>query len=254
MKDKITFVTNYLKKHKYNWKFKVLICMPLISFLLFFDWISKYLIEINMKQGETRTFIKGLINFDYKINPGAAYGMNSGSPILAISIAAVVSFFILIIFIFVREKYWLIGITLMVAGSYGNLLARMWAPEEAVTGIKGGVIDFLHWDFSILGSNGYIFNLADLFVNIAVVMLVIAFVIYVVDGLMRYKYKSNTILYNEYTEYKDSLKELYLIYWAKFYKKDHEYYLKFKDYLAKRKELSNNWKALKREKVNGTKN
>ncbi|AKU79495.1 signal peptidase II [Spiroplasma turonicum] len=253
MKSKISFLLKYLKNYKYNWKFKVVICLPIISFLLFVDWFSKALVEGTMSQGERKPFIKGLVNLEYKINPGAAYGMNSNSPTLAISIAAVVSILILIIFLFVREKYWLIGLTFMVAGSYGNLLARAWAPEESLTGVRGGVIDFLHWDFNFLGSNNYIFNFADVFVNISVVLIILAFVMYIIEEILRVYYKRNEELYKKYIDYKVTINDLYIIYWSNFYSKKNDNYISFLNYIKRKSELKTNWKLDKKEILNGTK-
>ncbi|AKX33918.1 lipoprotein signal peptidase [Spiroplasma litorale] len=254
MNSKMAFIKSYLKNYKYLWKFKIIICAPIIAFLLFLDWLSKGLINSSMIQGEKKDFIKGFIGFEYKINPGAAYGMNSGSPTLAISIAAVVSIFLLIIFLFLKDKYWLIGLSFMIGGSYGNLLARIWAPFDEYSKVYGGVIDFLKWDFSFLGSNEYIFNLADLFVNIAIGLIILALIIYLVDELIRVYYKKNDVLYEKYVEFRSTISKLYIIYWHKFYKKDSEFKMTFKEYYIKRKQLIREFKEDKRKILNGSEN
>ncbi|ATZ16507.1 signal peptidase II [Entomoplasma freundtii] len=137
-----------------------------------------------MEQNESLSFIPGFLRFNYVINPGAAYGFNSGNPALAIILAALVTTFLTIVFIFANDRKFLFALTFLGAGSWANILARAWAPmvlSGANAGIKGGVIDFLQWDFTFLNSSTYIFNLADVWVTFGVIILVI---ILIFEGLM----------------------------------------------------------------------
>lgn len=170
----------WFKNHNYAWKFKLVVCTPLLSFLILFDWISKWVVVGVMDQGESAAFIPGFLGFHYTINPGAAYGMNSGNPALAISLATVVTLFLIIGFILVNDRKWLIALSFLLAGSFANLLARAWAPIEAGTGTAGGVVDFLQWQFKFLNSDSYIFNLADVWVILGIICLGIVLIIEIV--------------------------------------------------------------------------
>ncbi|WP_338971329.1 signal peptidase II [Spiroplasma endosymbiont of Panorpa germanica] len=163
----------YLVKHNYEWKFKLIVCLPIFASLVAIDWITKGIVVAKMSYNEQGSLIPGFLKLHYIINPGAAYGMNSDNVGLAITIATLVTLIMSLIFVFVNDRFWLIGITILLAGSWANLLARAWAPAVPGSGIKGGVVDFLVWDFSFLGSDGYIFNIADLWVNVAVVYFVV---------------------------------------------------------------------------------
>ena len=120
-----------------------------------------------MKLGETKTFISGFLNFQYVINLGMAYGRLQDKAYLVIIFATIFSLFLTTIFIFLNNKKWLIVLIIILAGSWGNLLARLWAPGNE-NNVYFGVVDFLTWDFSLLNSRDYVFNLADLYVNIAI--------------------------------------------------------------------------------------
>ncbi|AXK51286.1 signal peptidase II [Spiroplasma alleghenense] len=164
---------NFLKKYNYEWKFKLIVCLPIFIVLVVIDWITKGIVVAKMAYNSEKPLIPGFLRLHYIINPGAAYGMNANNVGLAITIATLATLLFSLVFIFVNSRYWLIGITILLSGSWGNLLARAWAPEIPGYGIKGGVVDFLVWDFKFLGSDGYIFNIADLWVNIAIVYLIV---------------------------------------------------------------------------------
>ncbi|WP_162685039.1 signal peptidase II [Spiroplasma sp. BIUS-1] len=212
------------------------------------DWISKSIVANSMVlDGVGTTFIPGLIKFKYTINPGAAYGMNAGKLGLAITIAALVTLLLIAIFIFIRNKYWLIPISLMVAGSVANLLGRAWAPLTS-DGIKGGVVDFIVFDFSFLGSDGYIFNLADAWVSIAVGFIIVILIAYAVfeilEANMRKKDKEK---YEFYVDIKTRKQILFETYYEKFKFKD-ENKLTYRDYLSKNEKITKKWKKYKNKR------
>ncbi|AHI53998.1 lipoprotein signal peptidase [Spiroplasma sabaudiense Ar-1343] len=167
----------FLKEYDYNWKFKLLVCLPLFSALVAIDWITKGIVVSTMTFGEKKQMWPGFLNLHYTINPGAAYGMNANNLALAVSIATIVTILMSLFFVFINDRVWLVGITILLSGSWANLLGRAWAPTIPATSgypaIVGGVVDFLVWDFSFLGSSNYIFNIADLWVNISVVYLIV---------------------------------------------------------------------------------
>lgn len=170
----------WLKNRDFAWKFKLVVCLPIFLGLVSFDWITKGLVVGLMEQQESVNFIPHFLRFNYVINPGAAYGFNSGNPALAISLAALITIFLTIAFIFANDRKWLIALVFLLSGSWANLLARAWAPAIANgdnAGQKWGVVDFLQWDFSFLNSSNYIFNLADAWVTLGVVILVVIMIL-----------------------------------------------------------------------------
>ncbi|AUM62834.1 signal peptidase II [Spiroplasma monobiae] len=246
MKDFIFNIKSNLKTYNYIWKYKLVWCLPLILILVLFDWITKAIVVSTMTLDESPgvSFIPGFIGFEYTINPGAAYGMNADNLGLAVTIAAIVTLFLIAIFIFMKNKYWLIPINLMVSGSVANLIARAWAPETK-DGIKGGVVDFIKFEFNFLGSNSYIFNLADAWVSIAVAIILIIFIVYIVliiiETTMKNKNEEKFEFYSDIVNRKTLLFESY--YHSVSLKKEDK--ITYFEYLKKNKELSKEWKEYK---------
>ncbi|WP_051636039.1 signal peptidase II [Mesoplasma photuris] len=169
--------------HEYGWKWKLRVALPLLIFLIAIDWIIKAVVVGQMEYGQSiSNWIPGVIGLDYIINPGAAKGVGADNMSLTISLASFSTLIALIGWIFIADKKWNLALTFILAGSFANLLARSWAPMiplDAVenAGVKGGVVDMFKWEFDIFGSNSYVFNLADLWVNIGIAVLILAFII-----------------------------------------------------------------------------
>lgn len=164
-----------------------MVCLPIFSVLVLIDWATKIAVQFSMDQDPTgidpHRFLPHFLKLDYMINPGSAYGANASNAGLAIGLATLVTIIALVIFIFANDKKWLIAIVFILSGSFANLLARAWAPVVSggdYQGQKGGVIDFLVWDFKILNSDNYVFNLADVWVNIGVIILIIDLIIEII--------------------------------------------------------------------------
>ncbi|AHB36576.1 signal peptidase II [Spiroplasma apis] len=235
-----------LKTYDYNARYKLLWCLPLFLSLIFFDWITKALIVKNFSYGQEGKLIPGFIKMEYIINPGAALGMNSDNPTLAIALAALVTIILIGIFVFVNNKFWTQSINVMLAGSFANLMGRAWAPN--VRGISGGVVDFLKWDFQLLGSDTYIFNLADLFVNISIGMLILSLIIFSIQQVKEIFYKKNQQKYDFYLETKDKLHKLEKSYLHSIKKQTiKNRYELWKTYLKDKKVIKTNWKIRSKE-------
>lgn len=142
-----------------------MIAIIYLSILLFIvDQISKIitvkLIEIN----KGIEIIKNFFYLTYTHNTGAAFSILTGQRILLILIATII---LIILFNYIRknkvkEKIDILAFSLIIGGSFGNLIDRI---------VRGYVVDFL--DFKIFGYNFPIFNLADTFIVIGVFLLLI---------------------------------------------------------------------------------
>lgn len=137
----------------------------LISCLtLALDQISKAVIDITMKLGQSIEVIKNFFSITYYQNNGAAWGMLSQKTAFLISL----SFLVLIIiyrymYSFKQNKRNMIAFGLLCGGIVGNLLDRI---------LFGYVKDFL--DFKIFGYNFPVFNFSDMAIVIGIGLLVIA--------------------------------------------------------------------------------
>lgn len=128
------------------------------------DQITKYLIMQNFATvGDTLPLWQDVFHFTYVINTGAAFSFFRGQVEILRWISLIVSV-ILIIFIWYSPRLTLIeelGYGFILAGAIGNGIDRF---------LFGYVVDFL--DFRLI--NFPVFNLADMAINIGVLLLLIA--------------------------------------------------------------------------------
>lgn len=128
------------------------------------DQISKVLISSYLKLNESITIIKNFFNITLNNNYGAAWGMfeNNTKFLIIISIIAII-ILIRYSYSFVNNTRNNIAFSILLGGIAGNLADRVFL---------GYVRDFL--DFRIGSYNYPIFNLADTFIVIGVILLIIA--------------------------------------------------------------------------------
>lgn len=138
---------------------------PYIIALCFFvlDLISKQLVIRLIPLHRSITVIKNFFYLTYTRNTGAAFSILEDARILLLVVTVVALFFINKF----MNKEEIKGIEnliygIIIGGIFGNLFDRV---------VYGSVIDFLN--FKIFGYNYPVFNLADTFIVIGVIMLVI---------------------------------------------------------------------------------
>lgn len=137
-----------------------LICAIMVAV----DQISKYFAVINLKGRENAVWIKNVFELEYVENDGAAFSSFSGKQgfLLVVTIAVM----LFVIFEFVRipdgKRYaWLrIDFLMIVAGALGNMIDRI---------RQGYVVDF----FYFVPINFPRFNVADIYVTLAMPLLII---------------------------------------------------------------------------------
>lgn len=140
----------------------VIICTSIV--LLLIDQISKLLVIKFLDINGGIELIKNFFYLTYTHNTGAAFSILTGQRLLLILIAVII---LILIFNHIRKnkvegKLEKIAFSLIIGGSLGNLIDRI---------IRGYVVDFL--DFKIFGYDFPIFNLADTFIVIGVILLLI---------------------------------------------------------------------------------
>ncbi len=131
--------------------------------VLITDIISKLVIKTNLDLYESIKIIPNFFNITYVMNDGAAFSILRGNQIL-LSILGI-SVIIGLGYYMNKDKlnnYKVIYYSLLIGGILGNILDRI---------IYKGVIDFL--DFKIFGYDYPIFNLADSFIVISVILMII---------------------------------------------------------------------------------
>ena len=131
--------------------------------LLTIDIISKIIIQNKMVLNSSIIIIKNFFNITYVRNTGAAFSILSGKQYFLIIFGLVI--LIGVIYYLQKEKlnkYKVIYYSLIIGGIIGNLIDRI---------IYNSVIDFL--DFKIFNYDMPIFNLADTFICIGVILVIL---------------------------------------------------------------------------------
>lgn len=136
----------------------------LLLVLIFLDQLTKHFAVIYLKDQASLKIIDGVFELHYLENTGAAFGMLQGQKLFFVLIAIV----ILAVIVYVlfktpnNKKYTKLHVVLVMvgAGAIGNMIDRIRLDY---------VVDFLY--FSLI--NFPIFNVADIYVTCAAILLVI---------------------------------------------------------------------------------
>lgn len=132
----------------------------LIGFIL--DQVTKYWVVQNFKLGETRPLWSGVFHFTYVTNTGAAFSLLAGVEWLRwLSLAVSLGLMAWAWFGPILNVFEQLGYGLILGGALGNGIDRF---------VAGSVVDFL--DFRLI--HFPVFNLADIFINLGIVCLLIA--------------------------------------------------------------------------------
>ena len=137
--------------------------------LLIADLLTKHFVAANLAIGQYLAFIPRVLGITYHYNDGMAFGWFSGGRpwLIAISIVMIVGAAIFYWFHKRKPRHILfdIAFAFFFAGALGNLVDRIFI---------GAVRDFLFFEF---WANSFIFNLADVWLNISVVLIVVYFIL-----------------------------------------------------------------------------
>ncbi len=148
------------------------------AFLL--DFLSKYKIISIFKGGDIeKIYINQFLDFVLVFNTGISYGLFSGGGNLQRWILVILSLAIIIFLLnFLKNENSLISrisISLIIGGALGNIYDRF---------IYGAVVDFI--SLHAKGFSWYIFNIADIFIVLGVILFILSQI-----------FKSNSALENQ---------------------------------------------------------
>lgn len=139
----------------------------ILAILLFIlDQISKSIISTYLKLNESIIVIKDFFYLRYINNTGASFGMLSDSRTLLI-ILSIIAIIIILRYMnnFKKTKMNTLGFGFILGGVLGNLSDRI---------LFGYVKDFL--DFVIFNYDFPVFNFADIFIVLGVILLIISII------------------------------------------------------------------------------
>ena len=140
----------------------MIIIVVIISLLL--DIGSKFLVNRIFILNESKTIIDNFLNITYVRNTGAAWSIldNNTWIVTVISLLIIIGIIYYVYRNRVSKKILKIGYGLILGGAVGNFIDRI---------VYGYVIDFI--DIDIFGWNYPIFNLADMFIVVGVILVMI---------------------------------------------------------------------------------
>ena len=138
----------------------------IVGIIFLLDRISKYMIiKSSEPLGELNMSITSYLNFNLVWNNGIAFGLFSFERDFYYNLISLIIILVTLIIIWLAyraqglEK---IGYLMITGGSLGNIFDRMY---------YSSVIDFI--DISINNFHWFIFNVADIFISLGVILLII---------------------------------------------------------------------------------
>ena len=138
----------------------------IIPLAVVIDQISKFIVRGSMALYQSEPVWGDFFRLTYIHNPGAAFGLNVGSPLLHTAF----SFLALGILVYLyrslaeNERLLRLALCLVLGGAVGNIIDRLYLGE---------VVDF--FDFGLGDLRWPIFNFADSFVTVGVLLLALGY-------------------------------------------------------------------------------
>jgi signal peptidase II len=117
-----------------------------------------------MLYGDSKSIIGNFVRFTYIRNPNSVFGLRFGGAGISTALTVVAFVFVVSIFLKSDNKFSLVSLSFIIGGALGNLTDRLLYME---------VIDFIE-----VGARGWYwptFNVADSFVTIGLILLIIYF-------------------------------------------------------------------------------
>ena len=128
------------------------------------DLVTKVLAVAHLTPGDPVSVVGSLLRLDLVRNPGAAFSTGTSYTALLSLIALVAAGVVIRFGRRLGDPVWAVALGLLLAGVLGNLTDRVFRSPGV---LRGHVVDFLelpHWP---------VFNVADMLIDVAVVLIVV---------------------------------------------------------------------------------
>lgn len=162
---------------KKNNLIKLFVFVLINVILVGIDQYTKHLAVIKLKDAPSFVIIDGVLEFSYLRNAGAAWGILQGKQFLFIVLTILITAFIVYVLLKTplskRYASIYVVITLLSSGAIGNFIDRF---------KNGFVHDFIY--FKLI--NFPIFNIADCYVTVSMILFAIVFLFVYRDGEFNY--------------------------------------------------------------------
>ena len=154
--------------------YKLIFNLIFVFILFCIDRFSKiYVIELAEKTNVSEIYLNSFLNSYLVWNTGIAFGLFSFSNELTYNLFTTIIVlinFLIIYLVFITKDFKKYLFLLILGGSFGNLFDRLY---------YGSVPDFI--DFHIGKFHWFIFNIADIFITVGIICLILAELLYKKD-------------------------------------------------------------------------
>ena len=146
---------------------KLLIGLALLIICFALDRLTKiYILDILIDSGNVDIYINKYLNFYLVWNTGIGFGLFSSENILfynLFTLIIVIINLVILYFAFIETKIKSFFLMIILGGSLGNLFDRLY---------YSAVPDFI--DLNYAGYHWFIFNVADIFITIGIICLILS--------------------------------------------------------------------------------
>jgi signal peptidase II len=144
-------------------KSKIVFLVITSFFVVFLDQITKFFVQHYLPYSKPVEVISTFFRITFIYNPGTAFGLNFGNNFPYTIVALAITLFVMYLAVKENKKISFFAYSLIIGGAIGNIIDRI---------RLGMVIDFI--DIGINESlRWFVFNLADSFVTIGIILLLI---------------------------------------------------------------------------------
>ena len=150
----------------------IIILVVVILSIVGLDQLTKWLVVEHLPLGSTYEWLRGVVHFTHVQNRGAAFSILQDHRwvFLVFSSVAIVGLSIYLFRFCKQSRVVKISIAFLIGGGIGNMIDRI---------AYGYVVDFIEWPWlwlPILKTEFPIFNVADSFITVGVVILAVALI------------------------------------------------------------------------------
>lgn len=151
----------------------------IIVLITILDQLSKYLVNLHLKDAAAIQVLPSVLSFRYHENKGAAWGMLADHRWVFMIISTIAIVAIIGYLVWTRKKkdskLFRISLCFFAGGGIGNMIDRV---------ALGYVIDFLRFDFIDFP----IFNVADSFITVGAALMILNLILEFISDLRRKKH------------------------------------------------------------------
>lgn len=150
----------------------------LLGVIIFIDQITKYHFSSTLAEGDSQVIIDGFFYFSHYRNEGGAWSIMSNVSwaqtfFKVLTVFAIIGFAVFYVYAFKKNYRWLkVALVFVIAGTIGNFIDRILFNE---------VIDFL--GFIFWGYYFPVFNIADSFLVVGTIMIIMHFLFFDKDAI-----------------------------------------------------------------------